>query len=336
MITPDKRVTIKDIAARLGVSCKAVSMGINGTGRLSDATRKRILATARELHYMPNVAARSLVMRRSYLIGAVVPSINTSFFGNIIAGIEDAAYERDFALLLSNFSSGCENERRALERVLSRKVDGLIVCPSEALSADYQALAATMPVVQIMDTLPGLGDHYVVVDNYGGARSAVRHLIELGHRQIGLICHDEGSASMRLRHRGFNDEMQFHGLELRAEHIGVCEMSIAESEKTAGELLERAPELTAIFAASDYSALGVIRAALKLCYRVPQELSVVGFDDLEIAAQQLVHPLSTIAQPKELIGRLAGSMLIDLLEGKPTQSQLLDAPLIQRATSTAL
>ncbi|WP_176012838.1 LacI family DNA-binding transcriptional regulator [Victivallis sp. Marseille-Q1083] len=333
MFPAAKPATLKDIASRLGISCRAVSMGINGTGRLSAATREKILATARELDYVPNVVARSLVMRKSYLIGAVVPYINKSFFANIIAGIEDVVFERDFSLILANFYPGIENERQAFRHLLKRKIDGVVITPGKDLIEDYCELAAAMPVVQIMDHLPEVGSHFVMVDNDRGARTAARHLLELGHRRIGLICHKDEPLPIRQRQAGFCDELKKAGYELSREYIEDGQMSILGGETAAHRLLARAPELTALFAVSDYAALGAIRAALKMEYRIPEDLSVIGFDDLEIAAEQLLYPLTTIAQPKEEIGHLAGNMLLDLLQGKATASRLLDAPLVVRATT---
>lgn len=334
MLTATKKsVTIKDIASRLGISCQAVSMGINGTGRLSRVTREKILATARELNYVPNTAALSLVTQRSYLIGAVVPYINTSFFGNIIAGIEDVTYDRDFSLLLSNFYIGTDNERRALQRVLKRKIDGLIIYPSRELEDDYCAISATMPVVQIMEYLPAVSDYFVMVDSYRGARTAVRHLLELGHTAIGMITHDTGCVAMRQRHLGFLAELKANGLEIPKKYFEDCEMSIEDGEAAAVRLLRRAPEITALFAASDFAALGAIQAALKLNRRIARDLSIIGFDDLELAARQVLYPLTTIAQPKEEIGRLAGNMLLDLLQDRDVSSQLLDTSLMVRATT---
>lgn len=326
------QVTIKDIARQLELSPKAVSMGLNGTGRLAAATRTKIRETARAMNYKPNVAARSLVMQKSYLIGVVVPYKNGSFFSSIIAGIENIAHKYDFSVLLGN-SDGEEQERHSFERLLQRNVDGIIFYPRASHLPLYREFCRELPAVQIMNYLPELNEHYVVVDNRGGGRLAIRHLLELKHREIGLITHDDESAELRFRKEGALQELAANGIRLPEKNRENCYMSIATGEEAALRLLRRAPEISAIFALSDFAGLGTVRAALQLGRRIPEDLAVIGFDDLEIAARQMVYPLSTVVQPKEQIGRLAIKMLLDLIAGRPIAGQQLELPLAIRRTT---
>lgn len=334
MVKYNGQTTLKDIALRLGLSVKAVSMGINGTGRLGKETRERILAAAREMNYVPNVAARGLVNKRSYLVGVILPYMNTSFFGSIIAGIERIAQEHDISILLGNSNGSPEAERRAFERILQRKVDGIIVYPREELRDFYAGVAAEVPMVQVMNRLPGLGDHYVLVDNLGGARRAVRHLVERGHRRIGIITHDGESGETRLRRAGYEEAMREAGIKVEPHWIADAPLAehIDGGEKAMRKLLSRAPALTAVFAASDYAALGALKVALEAGKVIPDQFAVVGFDDLDVAAQQLLYPLTTVSQPKEQIGILAGQLMMDVIGGGDARSQILDAPLTIRRT----
>jgi DNA-binding LacI/PurR family transcriptional regulator len=332
MVKYNGQATLKDIALRLGLSVKAVSMGVNGTGRLGKETRQRILDTAREMNYMPNVAARGLVNKRSYLVGVILPYMNTSFFSNIIAGIERVTEEHDISILLGNSNGSLEFERRTFERLFMRKVDGIIVYPREELHDFY--IAAGLPMVQVMNYLPGLGDHFVVVDNCAGAKMAVCHLLEQGHRNIGMITHDAESGEIRLRHAGYEAAMREAGITVKSEWL--VDMPLPEnttaSEKVMQKLLAQAPELTAVFAASDYAALGALRIVLEAGKRIPNEFALIGFDNLEIAAQQVLYPLSTVAQPKEEIGVLAGQLMVDVIGGREAQSSVVDLKLVIRKT----
>lgn len=333
MVRNKTKVTLKDIAQALNLSPKAVSSGLNNTGRLAPETRKKIFETAQKMGYIPNFAARSLVTHRSSFIGVLVPFLNSSFFSNIIAGIEEVARKHGFTLLLDSLNQDEPGQQRVLSLLMQRSVDGVILYPQNhhlPLAENLKALG--VPVVQVMNHFAELGDFAVTVDNFSGGRDATEHLIALGHRHIGFIAHDKESSELVMRHNGFDAAMKAHSLTKFAE-CRQCFMSIETGKAAALELLKERPELTAIFAASDVAALGCIQAALELGRRIPEELAIIGFDDLEIAAKQMVYPLSTMAQPKELIGRLAAQMLIDLFNGKNVKSQCLTAPLVVRKTT---
>ena len=326
-------VTMKDIAAELGLSVKAVSTGLNGTGRLSPECRRKIQETARKLGYVPNAAARSLITHRSCFIGVLMPYLNNSFFSNIIAGIEQVAGERDFTLLLDSLDGGEERQWRVLSRLRQRNVDGIILYPQRtSLGLAPELSACDVPVVQVMNHFPEFGSYAVTVDNLTGGREATEHLIGLGHRRIGFLAHDAESPELLERHRGFDAAIHAHQLET-ACFSRECFMSTEAGRKAALALLAEHPELTAIFAASDVAALGTVQAALELGRAIPGELAIIGFDDLEIAARQIVDPLTTMSQPKEQIGQIAAQMMFDLLAGKSVSSRILSVPLVVRKTT---
>ena len=326
-------VTMKDIAEVLGLSIKAVSTGLNGTGRLSPECRRKIQETAREMGYVPNAAARSLITHRSCFIGVLIPYLNNSFFSNIIAGIEEVAGKRDFTLLLDSLDCEEAQQRRALSRLRQRNVDGIILYPQRnALALAPELEAPGVPVVQVMNHFPEFGKHAVTVDNFSGGRDATEHLISLGHRQIGFIGHDSESPEVADRHRGFDAAIRAHHLEAGC-FARECFLSLETGREATLALLTAHPELTAVFAASDVAALGAVQAALELGRSIPEQLAVIGFDDFEIAARQLVYPLTTMSQPKEQIGRIAAQMLLDLLAGQAVSSQILPVPLVVRKTT---
>ena len=329
-------VTLKDIARELGLSIKAVSTGLNGTGRLSAETRRKIQETARKMGYAPNAAARSLITHRSSFIGVLMPYLNNSFFSNIIAGIEEVAGEQDFTLLLASLDCSRDRQRRVLSQLMQRHVDGIILYPQSsqlALAAELKALG--VPVVQVMNFFPEFGEVAVTVDNFTGGREATEYLISLGHRSIGFIAHDGESPELVDRHRGFDAAVRERQMEGSC-FCRDCYMSIETGREAARILLAEHPEISAVFAASDVAALGTIQAALESGRRIPEELAIIGFDDLEIAARQMVYPLSTMAQPKEQIGRLAAGMMLDIFAGKEVSSRMLHVPLVVRKTTQVL
>lgn len=322
------RITMQELAGRLGLSLKAVSDGINGTGRLSAQTRERILAAVRETGYRRNSAARALASRSSRLIGVLMPFTNSSFFGNISAGIESRMLDGDYMLLLGNISGSRDTLRQHIRRFAEREVEGIIVYPSEAVrEAADELLSLRVPVVQIMESCPKLGKAAVMVDNEKAGREAARHLRELGHTKIGFLAHDRSKQEIISRRRGFLEEL---GYAVPEEE---CAFNIPDGLRAARKLLNTHPGLTAVFAASDFAALGALQAGLELGRRIPEELAVVGFDNLDIAASQLLYPLTTLSQPKEEIGRLAGDMLIGLIRGGEPMHRILEAPLIIRAST---
>lgn len=319
---------MQEIADRIGISLKSVSLAINGTGRLSQKTRDQILSVAYEMGYHPNFAARSLVTRRSNLLGLLLPYSNTSFFSNILAGIEMKAHEHGFMLLLGNSVGDQKELQQEIHRFAERGVDGIVVHPSGAIPQVTDELCALgVPIVQVMDRLPALGNAVVQVDNEGAGRCAARYLLANGHVKIGMLTHDQYGEPLVLRRRGFLAEI---GKPVPHED---CQLSIESGYQATQKLLTAHPELSAVFAASDLAALGALKAALELGKKVPDNFSVIGFDNLDIAAQQLIYPLTTLAQPKFRIGELAGVMLLDLLKGNEARPIVLEAPLIIRSST---
>jgi LacI family transcriptional regulator len=327
-----KSTTLKDIAKKLGATSQTVSMALNRTGRLSDETRRKVIAMAREMNYIPNAAARSLVNKKSFLFGAVMPYVSRSFFGHILAGIEEQAQLKDFSVLIGNSEGGCAVERRAIERIRMRGVDGIIALPSEDLFNYYREINESgTPVVQIMHRIPNMNELSVIVDNFQGVREAIEYWISRGHRKIGLISHGSSVETVRLRTEGFRKALADHGLEPNI-HVAVP-LSMEAAAIAAEELLSTNPEITALFCGSDYAAVGAVRAAEKLGRHVPDTLEVIGFDDMDFASMQCHMQISTVAQPKEEIGRLASRLLVDHLAGRKVHPAILPPRLVLRETT---
>lgn len=341
-----KRITMKDIAAELEVSVQSVSQALNRTGRLGSETRRRILNAAERLNYRPNILARGLRNRRSYLLGVVFPFLNDSFFSRILGGIEDSSRRFHYDILIGNSfidysrRSDLDSLRKAeidvLERMTNRGVDGIIGTPNPRIPGVYEKLAADGAVFfQLMKRIPGLNAGFLGVDNVEGGRTAVNHLISLGHERIGFL-QTEFSEYEEIKDRGtgYLKALIARGIVLdtdRFEDPG--DLSFHGAGSSALRLVKRNPDMTALFAPTDMAALGTLQALTEAGKRIPEELSVIGYDDLELAAYQVIHPLTTVAQPKEELGRKAFELLQEQIETGETRNLLMPPKLVVRRTT---
>lgn len=331
------RSTIKDIALAAGVSPRAVSAALNDTGRVSPATRERVRSLARQLNYRPNVMARALVRSRTYMVGAVFPYANVSFFNEIISGIEARCTERNYDVLLGNASLlHAEEEQRAIQRMLDRRIDGIVCAPDVTEVELFRNLAASgPPVLQVMTRLPGVDLPYIGVDNELGGSLACRHLLDLGHRNIAFLASTRPNyAEIDQRRRGYHAALTEARIEPQPERNEIaCDLTIDGGRVATQRLLRHNSAITAIFAPTDYAAIGAVQGCLALGLRVPEEISVIGYDDLEVAAAQILYPLTTVAQPKRDIGIQAFDLLEALIEGEHVASRLLHPTLVPRSTT---
>ncbi len=332
-----KRVTLKDIAEAVGVSSRAVSYALNDTGRLSAELRRRIRRVAGEMNYQPNIMARGLVQKKTYLLGALFPYVRVSFFNEIISGIERSCTDHGYDLLLGNASFlHTPDESHALSRLMNRNVDGILCAPDPRAYALFRPFVeGRLPVVQVMTRVPDLGLPFVGVDNEYGGYVATRHLIELGHRRIAFLASNRSwYAEINDRYGGYVRALLEAGVRMDLERYrATCDLTLEGAMRATGDLLSGAPETTAIFAPTDHAAIGAIRACLEAGLSVPEDCSVVGYDDLELAELQIGYPLTTIAQPKERVGVLAFDLFRRALEGKPVESILLRPELVLRRTT---
>lgn len=325
-----KKVTLKDIGAELGLSARAVSNGLNNVGRLAPDTRKKIIETARRMGYIPNAAARSLVTCRSNFIGVLIPYLNKSFFCNIIAGLGEVAAENGFMMLLDSLDKSTRSEKeRVLSLLLQHNVAGIILYPrKEDLEMASMIRSMGIPVVQVMEYMPEFGEYAVTMDNFKAACDAMEHLFSRGHSRVAFLGHTTGSAVQQERFAGYLKMM-----EGRKTVYQSCLMNLEDGCAAMHRIFESDPEVSAVFAASDFAALGALRAAMEQGRSIPEEFAAVGFSDVDLAANQALYPLTTIAQPKEETGRKAAQMLFGLLNKEHIESIQLPAPLVVRKSS---
>lgn len=308
-------VTIKDIARELGVAHSTVSRAIHDDPRISRETKQRVLEAVTRLGYRPNAAARGLVSRRIHAVGLVIPGVADMFYGRIVDGVDRAAYEAGFGLSLYLTHGERRRELDALAQVSERRVDGLIVMMRRSPKKVLLELAQQdIPLVLIEPQSLGLGIDSVRVDNRDGGYQAVRHLLNLGHRRIAFIAGPEGQRESRERWQGYRQALAEAGLSYDPELIQPGDYTEAGGTAAVQRWLQLPPARrpTAIFASNDRTAIGAVGALQAAGVCVPQEVSVIGYDDITAAAY--ARPaLTTIRQPIEEMGATAARLLIDRL-----------------------
>lgn len=326
--------SIKDIARIAGVSHSTVSRALRDSPLIPPETAERIKSIAEELGYRASAVARSLVTRRTEAIGVVVTSIADPFNGEVVAGIEEFANKHGYSVILATSQADPQREMAVARSFQERRVDGIVVASSR-VGALYLPKLSEMevPVVLLNNQHPSEFVHSVSIDNIDGARQAAEHLIALGHREIAYIGDESGLESDVERLRGLVNAMAGARLALRTEFVVRGDGKPEAARRKALELLALKPRPTAIFCYNDMSALGALSAASLKKVRVPEDLSISGFDDLFFAG--LIHPaLTTVRQPMRELGRRAVQLLVDLLNGcEPEKTQLIKGELVVREST---
>jgi LacI family transcriptional regulator len=301
--------TIKDVAASAGVSYSTVSHVINKTRPISEQSRTKVEAAIRQLNYVPSAVARSLRHQATSTIGLLIPNNTNPFFSELAHGIEEGCYLNDYSVILCNSDDDPTREETHLRVLLEKRIDGLIV----GSTGDDQPLARSLrqsgvPLVMVDREIPGLKADLVQVDHTIGGYLAARHLVDLGHRGMGCIAGPSSAVSSAERLQGYKKALRVSALPCRSEWIIESDFTTEGGYKAATILVGK-PDLTAIFACNDLMAIGVLRYAAEAGLRVPRDLSVIGFDGIELG--RYVYPaLTTISQSIRKLGKLAAVTLI--------------------------
>ncbi|AKV86465.1 LacI family transcriptional regulator [Microbacterium sp. 1.5R] len=325
------RTTIHDVAKAAGVSVSTVSKAVNGRYGIADATVQRVLDAVKELGYESSLVASSMRARRTGVIGVLLADFEP-FSAEILKGVGSAVHDTSFDLLAysgSHLGAGDGWERRSLSRLSGTLIDAAIMVTPTVVSAGTE-----IPVVAI-DPHTGRADLPTVEsDSFGGALVATRHLIELGHRRIGFLAGRPDLRSAGLRDAGYRRALSDAGIPLDPSLIGVGRYELDATRESARIMLSGDSRPTAIFAANDLSAIAVIDVAHELGLRVPDDLSVIGFDDVPEATRRAL-PLTTIQQPMRRLGAVAADMVFTLLAGQEVDEMhvILPTRLVVRATT---
>jgi len=322
-----QRSRIKDIAALAGVSTATVSRALSDSGLVTDATRDKVRDAAHRLNYRLNVRARNLRIQKSMAVLLVVRNMSNPFYLEIFKGVEAVARAAGYVLLMGNTEDEAARDTEYFDMLRGGHADGMILMTGQ-LPADHPILSAGWdmpPIVVALEAIEDSGLAHVQIDNRAASRIAVRHLIELGHRRIGHIAGPVPEILGRLRLEGFRRTMAEAGLSVPAAHEAVGDYSLQSGRQACRRIFESARPPTALFVANDEMAFGAIGELRDMGLRVPQDVSVIGFDDL-FMSDSFSPPLTTISQPRVEIGRTAMTLLLDILAGRLTAPEIIQMP----------
>lgn len=306
LVPPRPAPTIRDVAELANVSKSLVSLVMRDAPNVSHEKRTAVLEAARELGYRPNAAARSLVRQRTHLIGVLVSDFGNPFFSEMLEGVEEAALESDYRALFNTGSRIPEREVLALETLLQLRTEGVVLASPRFDDSDLDKIPPSVPVVMIGKDTMAPGVDVVMNDDHRGSELVVGHLADLGHRRI-VHTHAVPGAGAAARREGFVDAMVKRDLEPVLVEGGFTEHA---GESAARSILERDVLPTAIYAANDVSAVGVMRALESAGLRIPEDVSLVGYDNVDFSGFGHIS-LTTVDQPRRRIGHLAVELLLE-------------------------
>lgn len=311
---------MKDVAELAGVSASTVSHVLNGTRKVSEDTRERVRLAIEELGYEPNLLAKSLKVSRTFTIGLLISDIQNPFFTSVIRGAEDVALSRGYHLFLCNTDEDPNREDEYVRELSKKRVDGLIVASSASRrNHTLQLRLEDVPFVFMDREVEGIEADTVSVDNRLGMRLIAEHLTQLGHERVGMVSGPLEKSSGHERYHGLRDALADLGLPLHDSLVRFGDFRVSGGREAAEELLRLPEPPTALVVSNNQMTLGALLAVRELGLRVPDEVSVVSFDDMEWAP--LANPpLTALAQPTYEMGATAARMLLDKIEKKATGS----------------
>ena len=324
-------ISIKDIARAANVSHSTVSRALRNSSLVNSETAEKIKRIAHESHFRVSAVGRSLATGRTNSIGVVVTTIADPFVAEVVTSVEDTANARRYSVILASSKSDPEREMKVVQSFEERRVDGIVVVGSRVGSVYIPMLAEMkIPIVLINSQHPGEFVYSVSIDDAAGGQAATRFLIQLGHRRIGYIGDRMGAKSTTTRLAGYRQALEKAALPFRSELVVEEESNPEGGMRGADHLLSLAEPPTAIFCYNDLTALGALNAVHQRRLRVPDDISIIGFDDVAIASH-MFPPLTTVRQPKLELGRMATEILLNLLSGSKSEtSRSIQGDLIVR------
>ncbi len=319
--------TIKDVARLVGVHPSTVSRVINDHPRISERTRNKVLFAIKKLGYTPDAIARGLKLKKTYTLGVLIPDITNPFFAEIARGVEDAANKNGFNVILCNTDDKLKKERTYLDILKERRVDGLILGTAHIKDKSILELEKKkFPYILISRNIEKLSKNCIIIDDVKGGIMATEYLIKLGHRRIAHITGPLKTRSALNRLKGYKLTLKEYEIEYKDELVGEGDFRIKGGYQVMKRFLKLTEPPTAIFAANDLLALGAMQTIQKKNFHIPEDFSVIGFNDIKLASF-IYPPLTTIRQPMLEMGASSVKMLIKIIEeGEFNQRKLMLKP----------
>jgi LacI family transcriptional regulator len=329
-----QKITIADVAREAGVSSQTVSRVINNKGEIRDSTRQQVMQVIERLGYRPSSIARGLVTSRTYTIGLSVPDIANPFWPEVARGIEDVAWERGYNLFLCNTTEDPRREAAILELLEEKRVDGVIVAGSRLPDDQFLPLIkGHQAVVLVNRAVPHELAGSVMVDAIGGAAQGVQHLVARGRRRIGFLAGPQHSYNGKRHLHGYTEAVRGAGMTVDPSLIVACPPTIESGTQAAIDLLSRHPDVDAIYCYNDLIAIGALEGCAQQGRRVPDDIAIVGYDDILLA--RMVRPaLTTIRSRQYDLGLAAVEMLLARIAGQvETEEVIISTELVVRESA---
>lgn len=322
---------IKEVALKAGVSTATVSYVLNNTRPISEEVKKRVRKAAQELDYQPSTLARSLRKNKTFTIGIIIPDNRNPYFADILRGMEDTFFESGYSVFLCNSDRNTEKETKYFEALVNRNVDGIALIPSETdTNESFRLRQLKKPLVIVDRILPDFPSSVIQMDNVEGAYDAVKYLCQLGHRRIACLAGPKEVPTSQQRIEGYKKALKEAGISVEADLIIHGDFQIESGIKFFPLIRALPQKPTAIFSCNDLMAIGLLKAARKAGCRIPEDCSIIGYDDILISSH-VTPSLTTMAQPRYEMGKTAAEMLMSKI-ADPTSPELktLKAKLIVR------
>jgi LacI family transcriptional regulator len=328
-------VTLEQVAEEAGVSPSTVSRILNGTAKVSEAKVRAVRAAISKLQFEPNPVARSLARGRSSSVGVVIQTIDSPFYGEALAAIEKGLFRANYSALFLSGHWREDDERRCIQHLLARRVEGIILVTSCLPDEEIIRLARTVPLVLTGRKVLADRIHSLDVDNTPGAQLATEYLIGQGHRRIAHIAGTAGHPDSRQRLAGYRAALATHRIAYAPKLVVQGDYTDAGGFRAMNDLLDSKVEFTALFAANDQTAYGAMLACHRRGYKIPGDISIVGFDDLP-SSSFIIPPLTTVHRAINEIGERAAEAMIDLLEGRRPVSRVTHETLAIRESTRSI
>jgi LacI family transcriptional regulator len=320
---PGKAASIYDVARESGVSVFTVSAVVNNKAHVGKSLREKVEAAIRKLNYRPNLIARSLAKQKTHTIGMIVPDIGNPFFPIVVRGAEDAAQKHGYNLLLCNSDDSLDKEEKAVELLLSKRVDGILLTKAAddfRPSLQQMIKEVNIPFVLVMRTYPKLTKDAVITDDYHGAYEAVSHLARAGRKRIGLISGPLKVSNAKERWAGFQDALKAEGLPFEQDLVIEGDYRLESGYRAGHSMFSRRPD--GIYVANHLMTVGLLKAADEMGLRCPEDFGLVSFDDYPWLG--IFRPrLTTVELPKHQLGSEAAELLIRRITGDTSKPQLI-------------